>query len=583
MNIDYYGILGVTKDAIKEEIKEAYHACALKYHPDKNKDKNAGALFILVKEAYEVLSDDEKRKQYDAGTLNFDFEDIFRRWGFSQEESEEEQSKNFKLDDVMDNGESKVKVLPALSGILQQGEDNIFYQTVFTQKDGKYTPIVITSWGGIVPVIRHADPIDPYQCIHYLDFIYRFRHDVSFDPNMEINTIDNEGIKLLSGTKRLELTGKEIYNPIIKELKSYYYHPSSFEYDIVASNVIQSYIYQTLGRVFYLVLQGRKGSGKSVLLQLLSYLSMNGKYGGRSSLANNVRKIGFHGITLCQDEFEKMSKDEISVVVGVFNSGFNRGGSYEFVNTAEKKLEKQSVSIKTFGPKNMTANELDSFPDSFIDRCYILQSFKSGIRTKDIYQVIDEDFKRFQTIRNNTLAYCMIHWIQIRQDIEYVKEQLMNSGLFGREVDKYSIILGIIKHFKGEEYSKTVWDYIKKKLPPEHEETEKHNLMDEIILDAIVSRYDKEYIPMIEVPNAYLHELLCKKLGKPIEGRGSVSDQKPYHILHSLDIISEKREKISKSGRAIYLVYTEKLRQALIRNNYIILSRKIPTKPTGAT
>ncbi|MGK7377815.1 molecular chaperone DnaJ [Planococcus sp. 1R117A] len=90
---DYYEVLGVSKTASKEEIKKAYRTLSKQFHPDINKAADASEKFQEVKEAYEVLSDDQKRAQYDqfghqdpnqgfggfgaGGADGFGFEDIF--------------------------------------------------------------------------------------------------------------------------------------------------------------------------------------------------------------------------------------------------------------------------------------------------------------------------------------------------------------------------------------------------------------------------------------------------------------------------------------------------------------------------
>jgi molecular chaperone DnaJ len=89
---DYYEVLGVQKNASKEDIKSAYRKLALQYHPDRNKEPGAEEKFKELSEAYAVLSDDEKRKRYDIyGHVGAEevfrgseanFEEIFRDVGF---------------------------------------------------------------------------------------------------------------------------------------------------------------------------------------------------------------------------------------------------------------------------------------------------------------------------------------------------------------------------------------------------------------------------------------------------------------------------------------------------------------------
>ncbi|MDG6928810.1 MAG: DnaJ domain-containing protein, partial [Nitrososphaerota archaeon] len=93
---DYYEVLGVQKNATKDQIKGAYRKLALKYHPDRNKEPGAEERFKEMSEAYAVLSDDQKRAQYDRFGhegidsrysredlfRGADIEDILRGFGF---------------------------------------------------------------------------------------------------------------------------------------------------------------------------------------------------------------------------------------------------------------------------------------------------------------------------------------------------------------------------------------------------------------------------------------------------------------------------------------------------------------------
>ncbi|XP_057709703.1 dnaJ homolog subfamily B member 9-like [Corythoichthys intestinalis] len=90
---DYYDILGVPKDASERQIKKAFHKLALKYHPDRNRGPDAEAKFREIAEAYETLSDEKRRREYDqfghgpssggrGGNSDFNFRQRYQSFNF---------------------------------------------------------------------------------------------------------------------------------------------------------------------------------------------------------------------------------------------------------------------------------------------------------------------------------------------------------------------------------------------------------------------------------------------------------------------------------------------------------------------
>lgn len=88
---DYYEILGVPKNASSDQIKEAYRKLVLKYHPDVNRDSKSEMKMQELNEAYAVLSNPEKRQQYD----------MFGPQQFSQRYTEEDIFRGFNFEDIL--------------------------------------------------------------------------------------------------------------------------------------------------------------------------------------------------------------------------------------------------------------------------------------------------------------------------------------------------------------------------------------------------------------------------------------------------------------------------------------------------
>lgn len=92
---DYYKVLGIDKTASERDVKKAFRKLAVQYHPDKNDSPDAEEKFREIAEAYEILSDSQKRKAYDNGggsgehffsggtranNFDFNFDDLFKQF-----------------------------------------------------------------------------------------------------------------------------------------------------------------------------------------------------------------------------------------------------------------------------------------------------------------------------------------------------------------------------------------------------------------------------------------------------------------------------------------------------------------------
>jgi curved DNA-binding protein len=199
-NRDYYKILGVNKSASTEDVKKAYRKLAMKYHPDRNKDnKAAEEKFKEISEAYAVLNDPEKKKQYD----------MFGAEGFQQRYSQEDIFRGFDFSDIL-----KEFGFGNIGGAKRGGGSGIFTH-IFSgpSKGPRYRTKVdpyssaFTDFGGRTAGLKGQDVI--YELpIHLEDIVKTKEKTISYNFGGKHQQIRVKIPAGIGNGKKLRLAGK---------------------------------------------------------------------------------------------------------------------------------------------------------------------------------------------------------------------------------------------------------------------------------------------------------------------------------------------------------------------------------------
>ena len=204
---DYYEILGVKRTATEEEIKKAYRKLALQYHPDRNKSKDAEEKFKTISEAYAVLSDKQKRAQYDQfGASGFhqrysqedifrgaDLGDIFKDLGFG--------SGDF-FTTIFGRGNKQYQTRTRGSGSQRPGGVN--FETIFGGQEGFRSPQSDPT--------PHADMVVPLQ-LTLRESAFGTKKKVTYQVRGAVKEITVKTPPGISTGKKLRLAGKGSPNP----------------------------------------------------------------------------------------------------------------------------------------------------------------------------------------------------------------------------------------------------------------------------------------------------------------------------------------------------------------------------------
>ena len=448
-----------------------------------------------------------------------------------------------------------------------------------------YLPIIATSDGRLIRVKDKEKelidegwkpseiPKDSRYCyfeveINGRNYFFKLKDKPSFTDRFKITNISKEGLRML--VEKTKINPKALFDDIVSVIKDYWDHNDPREYYVCASLVILPYIEHFLQHTIYLLLQGKEDTGKSTLQRLLSYLQLYGLFGGKKTLSVLVHYIDFYGVKLGLDEFEKYAKEDKTMLQGVLNSGLYADGTYDKFNKDAKEFKDAIVSLRTFGFKSFSCNELYGFDSSFLSRCYSIICVRQGRDLKNIWdrEVVNEDLPKFQEIVDRCFAYCLANWKEILKAIKEEKRKLEEEKLFGRTTDRNSIILGIINHFNPEVYSQ-----VKELLQDKEGLTKKEELETEsgalfwVLADLFLEKQKQEQSILI-VTNKQLVDIIQEQLGFPDEERTKYA-KRVGKLLKRVGLFKKPDQiKRTKEGM-VYCIYLRDFEDLLKRFNYI--------------
>lgn len=500
------------------------------------------------------LVDELKEKDIDL----FSFEDYANAF--------EELIKTNQKEQAIEYSEVKV-VFP--SGKLNE---DVFFNTIFLREDNEFKPKVCLNNGDILDVEEREINRDLEQYFILGRTKYKLISEIFFGDNYRINHIDNEVVQLI----RDKFSNKDIYDELINKIKEFWDHFNQYECDVISSFIIHTPILRLLGKTFYLILNGKEDTGKSTLQKVITKLQFNGIFGGKGSIPVNVRLISCLGVNLNQDEFEKLSREEKANLGGVFNSGLYADGTYSFVNTNKRRIKEQITILHTFGAKSFSSNSLHGFDKSFLSRTYELICVKQNRKLKDIYDLNNEDIKEFQELTNKIFTYCLINAFDIKRDINAVKKELEAENIFGRKTDTNSIILGIIKHFKGDYYLE-VKEHLKQKEGISEEENA--GTYESIIFEYLNNKFLQEQ-KILEINNKEILNHLCEELEIDIKDEKAPKGKTIGTILKNYSLIRKPENLKRKSKGVCYFLNKSDFLDMLKRFGYTKLLDKHTTFST---
>lgn len=350
------------------------------------------------------------------------------------------------------------------------------------------------------------------QCMLLVDNKYELPVEIN-DAILDLNecSLTQEWVEKFIDNK---LTDDDLEPAIlVRELERYirkfYYAESDCVYKVLALYIYMTYFYELFGQVPYLYLNGQKGSGKTVLDDVIKLFSFNAKMALDITEAALFRILSIEGGVLIMDEREdltaKNSRTTEGGMAAVLKGGYVRSGSVYRANTEKGTVDKYTV----YGPKIIS--NINGMDDVIEDRCITITSYPLKLtketKLEDPKYYAEEKLKEIKTVTSKCALSALKHFrtlYNIYRDSLFETESARLSQILTpvlaiaqlvdtKEVNEH-IKNGAGKAYKGE-YEKALIEYWNTKLKASKENTQKNTPED--IIKRSISTIAKELYGLV--------------------------------------------------------------------------------------
>jgi hypothetical protein len=430
-------------------------------------------------------------------------------------------------------------------------------------KTNEDLPVVIVEGEDDGDFVKHDEKRDE-SFFAYGGEIYYFELNGKLKKKQRINGLSEEGIKKI--LDKVPVDKDQIWKDLDLILKDYIddgLYPA--HYTLYKAYLVSTYLFNVIRKAIYLIFySGEPDTGKSSRQRILALLQNRGFMCGDVSPAYIARVIHKYGACVNIDEYDNAPRDVQERLLKIINGGAYPDGTYG--RSMMEKGYDDDTEWSTFGPKTVSLNTLHGIKKSTKSRSIIIPCLRNSRPIKDNLDLSEKDRQVFQDITDRIVALLLGgEWRNIQASIKEVRKDLEDGGIYGRDNDKISILVGIQKYFEGKEDLK---DFL---LIQRDWETDSEITPDREYYTAeyLIIQFNREKLPeKITIEIEEINEHVKKKMGGHISNKGTLEFLGKCGFLRRDKLLKEQKGRHPTSRRTTVDVYKKTLEGVLPKKRY---------------